>query len=119
LVLAYAEAMAAAFEKDEALHRVLFSQPTVTPVLSGIGTEGRLRIFEQYKLALLPLLGGVPNRRKEVLVRVSFQITALAFLAKAKGDDPLISATSWAAVAREYGEAAILYLSSNCRDTGS
>jgi AcrR family transcriptional regulator len=113
LVFAYAQSMAAAFEKDEALHRVLFSQPTVNPALSQIGTEGRLRIYDRYKRYLLPLLVDVPTRRKEVLVRVSFQIITLAFVAKAAGNDQLMSGTSWAAAAREYGEAAIRYLSSH------
>ncbi|REG49017.1 TetR family transcriptional regulator [Paraburkholderia sp. BL6669N2] len=113
LVFAYAQSMAAAFEKDEALHKVLFNQPTINPTLSKIGTEGRLRIYDQYKKSLLPLLGDVPNRRKEVLVRVSFQIITLAFLAKAAGNDQLMSGTSWTAAAREYGEAAFRYLASH------
>lgn len=110
LVFAYAESMAAAFEKDEALHRVLFSHALVTPALSSIGMAGRSRIFERYTAALKPLLAHVQGRRKATLAHVSFQITAMAFVAKARADDPLFAQMPWADVAREFAEAAVLYL---------
>jgi len=110
LVSSYARAMASAFEKDAALHRVLFSYPTVTPDLSAIGTAGRMRIYEQYKASLMPLLSHLPARRRETMVRVSFEITAMAFVAKARADDPFFEPLSWNTMAREFGDAAVLYL---------
>lgn len=113
VVLAFGQAMGAAFQKDEALHRVLFSQPMVTPSISMAGTEARVRIFTRYKQTLTPLLANPSSRRIELAVRISFQIMALAFLARARGDDPLMATMSWAAVGKEYGEAAVLYLSTS------
>lgn len=111
LIVAYTSAMAKAFAEDQALHQILFSQPTASTSLSEIGTAGRHRIFTNYMESLVPLLDEVPVRKRETAARVSFQITASAFLAKARGIDATLGEMSWTTIAREFGEAAILYLS--------
>jgi AcrR family transcriptional regulator len=113
LVTKYALATAQAFAKDEALHRFLFSQSAESSRLDEIGNEGRLRIFDLYQMALLPLLHGVAARRRDLLIQVSFQIIASALLTKARGVNPSLNALSWNEVAKEFGEAAARYLAAN------
>src|SRR5258706_3020452 len=115
LVSTYALATAQAFAKDEALHRFLFSQSAGSPRLDEIGNEGRLRIFDQYRTALNPLLHGIARRRRDLLVQVSFQIIASALLTKARGVNAGLNALSWDAVAREFGQAAASYLAAEVR----
>ena len=110
LVSKYALATAQAFAKDEALHCFLFNQSAESSRLDEIGNEGRLRIFDQYRKALIPLLPGVAGRRRDLLIRVSFQIIASALLTKARGANAGLNALSWDAVAKEFGQAAACYL---------
>jgi AcrR family transcriptional regulator len=117
LVSKVALATAQAFAKDEALHRFLFSQPTESSRLDEIGSEGRLRIFDLYKTALVPLLHGVAPRRQDLLVQVSFQIIASALLTKARGVNATLNALSWSAVAKEFAQASASYLAGNVRRT--
>jgi AcrR family transcriptional regulator len=115
LVSTYALATAQAFAKDEVLHRFLFSQSVGSSRLDEIGNEGRLRVFDQYRAALNPLLQGVARQRRDLLVQVSFQIIASALLTKARGVNAGLNALSWNAVAREFGRAAASYLAIEVR----
>jgi hypothetical protein len=81
------------------MHRFLFSQSAGSSRLDEIGNEGRLRIFDQYRTALNPLLHGVARRRRDLLVQVSFQIIASALLTKARGVNAGLNVLSWDAVA--------------------
>ena len=115
LVSKYAQATAQAFAKDEALHRFLFSPSDSSSRLDEIGEEGRLRIFDQYRTVLIPLLHRVARRRRDLLVQVSFQIIASALLTKARGVNAGLNALSWDAVAKEFGRAAACYIVAEIR----
>ena len=106
----YALAVAQAFSKDEALHRFLFSQPDAGLRLDGIGNEGKSRIFDLYRAALLPLLVDMPSRRRDLSIQVSFQIIASALLTKARHVNASLNAMSWSLVAKEFSDAAARYL---------
>jgi AcrR family transcriptional regulator len=113
LVSTYALTTARAFARDEALHHLLFNLPAQSSWLDQAGIEGKLRIFAQYRSALLPLLLGATPRRRELLVQVSFQIVASGLISKASGAADGSIALSWSDVASEFSQAAASYLESD------
>ena len=119
LVSTYALTTARAFARDEASHHLLFNLPAKGSSLDEIGIEGRLRIFAQYRTALLPFLVGIKPKRQELLVQVSFQIIASGLLSKARGAAEQRLTLSWTEVASEFGLAAASYLEANAKDHGT
>ena len=103
-------AVSEAYSRDQGLHRFLFNRSICDPVLTEIGSSGRLRIFEYYRDALLPLLPQNSAERAEMLVRVSFHLMSAAMAGKACADDWTLTELSWKVLGAEISTAAIAYL---------
>jgi AcrR family transcriptional regulator len=116
LVSTYASTTARAFGRDEALHRLLFNLPTQASSLDQAGIDGKLRIFAQYRAALLPFLHHVKPRRIDILAQVSFQIVASGLISKARGGADGSVVLSWGDLAREFGQAAASYLENDLQE---
>lgn len=110
VVAELAASMARVSEQNEALHRVLFSYPMATPMLRAIGLAGRGRVFAHYRRGVLGFLDDLPEHRREIVIGVSYQIIASAFVGKSRGDDPILLEISWSALAQEVTKAAVGYL---------
>ena len=97
-------------ERDEALHRVLYSYPMRTPSLRAIGLAGRGRVFRHYNNAISGFLHFLPEQRRLSVIGFSYQIIVSSFVSKSRGDDPILLEMSWSALAQEVTKAATGYL---------
>lgn len=97
-------------ERDEALHRVLYSYRMLTPSLRAIGLAGRGRVFGHYNNAVSAFLHFLPEQRRLSVIGFSYQIIVSSFVSKSRGDDPILLEMSWSALAQEVTKAATGYL---------
>ena len=97
-------------ERDEALHRVLYSYRMLTPSLRAIGLAGRGRVFGHYNNAVSGFLHFLPEHRRRSVIGFSYQIIVSSFVSKSRGDDPILLEMSWSALAQEVAKAATGYL---------
>jgi AcrR family transcriptional regulator len=110
VVAELAETIATVSEQNEALHKVLYSYPIATPALRAIGLAGKGRVFDHYRRAILGFMDHLPEQRREIVAGISYQVVTSAFVAKSRGDDPILLEISWSALAQEVTKAAAGYL---------
>jgi AcrR family transcriptional regulator len=97
-------------ERNEELFRAWVSYSLNSPELTEIVLTGRRRLVAYYADAISAHLQSVPERRRDLVIGMSYVIVASALNSKARGDTPAFIDLSRSDLAREVATAATSYL---------
>ena len=111
VVAELAAGIAAFSEKNLPLLRLMVSHSTAADslMLDGILTARR-RIIGYYTEAISGFLQHLPERRREIVAAISYEIVSSTMIGKIRGDVPVSLELSWSDLAQEVTKAATSYI---------
>jgi AcrR family transcriptional regulator len=111
VVAELAAGIAAFSEKNLPLFRLMVSHSTAAdPALRDGILTARRRIIGYYTEAISGFLQHVPERRREIVAGISYEIVSSTMIGKIRGDVPISLELSWSDLAQEVTKAATCYL---------
>jgi AcrR family transcriptional regulator len=111
VVAELAAGIAAFSEKNLPLIRLMVSHSTAAdPALRDGILTARRRIIGYYTEAISGFLQHLPERRREVVAGISYEIVSSTMIGKVRGDVPVSLELSWSDLAQEVTKAATSYL---------
>jgi AcrR family transcriptional regulator len=114
VVAELAAGIAAFSEKNLPLLRLMVSHSTAAdPALRDGILTARRRVIGYYTEAISGFLQHLPERRREIVAGISYEIVSSTMIGKVRGDVPVSLELSWSDLAQEVTKAATSYL----RDT--
>lgn len=111
VVAELAAGIAAFSEKNQPLFRLMVSHSTAAdPVLLEGIMAARRRVIGYYEEAISGFLQHLPERRREIVAGISYEIVSSTMIGKIRGDVPVSRDLSWSDLAQEVTKAATSYL---------
>ena len=111
VVAELAAGIAAFSEKNQPLFRLMVSHSTAAdPVLLEGILAARRRLIGYYTEAISGFLQHLPERRREIVAGISYEIVSSTMIGKIRGDVPVSLNLSWSDLAQEVTKAATSYL---------
>lgn len=111
VVAELAAGIAAFSEKNLPLIRLMVSHSTAAdPALRDGILTARRRIIGYYTEAISGFLQHLPERRREIVAGISYEIVSSTMIGKVRGDVPVSFELSWSELAQEVTKAATSYL---------
>ena len=111
VVAELAAGIAAFSEKNLPLFRLMVSHSTAAdPVLLDGILTARRRVIGYYTEAISGFLQHLPERRREIVAGISYEIVSSTMIGKIRGDVPVSLELSWSDLAQEVTKAATSYI---------
>jgi AcrR family transcriptional regulator len=111
VVAELAAGIAAFSEKNLPLFRLMVSHSTAAdPVLLDGILTARRRVIGYYTEAISGFLQHLPERRREIVAGISYEIVSSTMIGKIRGDVPVSRELSWSDLAQEVTKAATSYI---------
>lgn len=111
VVAELAAGIAAFSEKNLPLFRLMVSHSTAAdPLLRDGILTARRRVIGYYAEAISGFLQHLPERRREIVAGISYEIVSSTMIGKIRGDVPVSLELSWSDLAQEVTKAATSYI---------
>ena len=111
VVAELAAGIAAFSEKNLPLFRLMVSHSTAAdPALRDGILTARRRVIGYYTEAISGFLQHLPERRREIVAGISYEIVSSTMIGKIRGDVPVSLELSWSDLAQEVTKAATSYI---------